>query len=547
MAKAYILLSDFLKKSQHYVDGKMRFSFPHCLDFTNGLNLSKFNDILNHNSACKGIHQIHLGYTYYSCFFQEKITVSFEFAADPADALNNGWLNTCSITSPDGSLIYKFQNEISHDINSSTVKTTLINWDKFRAPFKNSILLQLHSLLNTNPKLFGKDKIDITLDQRLDISNLVSKSNISQDIINSLSSTDIITPQISSEEIQSLLEDTFLIIPESINPECREEYLTGHLYPYPIGFNALKILGLESIKNHLDFSDHFTRFFNAFISEIFSVDFIKSDIRYIDSSTAIVKRLYPLDSTDYFSTLYRTYTNAINRIDNDAFDIKTDKLGLPLYDYPFPFTNPIAFNKGMFLRKWLKSFGICHSIKFENNEGFLSIKLITDNDPNGRSLADFGYGVTQLVSLLLNIEIAISKATFPALYVYEYAARHNFKDVAFRIPPTVIVEEPEIHLHPCYQSKLADMLLEASKLGVRFIIETHSEYLIRRSQILMANFFIDNNKDSIEPFAVHYFPMDNKPYKIEYAQNGMFKNKFGSGFYDESANMAFELFNISSN
>lgn len=51
----------------------------------------------------------------------------------------------------------------------------------------------------------------------------------------------------------------------------------------------------------------------------------------------------------------------------------------------------------------------------------------------------------------------------------------------------VIVEEPESHLHPLAQAKLAELLAAVSaERGVQFIIETHSEHLFRRLQTLMA-------------------------------------------------------------
>ncbi|PVZ52273.1 hypothetical protein C9424_20510 [Arthrobacter sp. H-02-3] len=43
----------------------------------------------------------------------------------------------------------------------------------------------------------------------------------------------------------------------------------------------------------------------------------------------------------------------------------------------------------------------------------------------------------------------------------------------------VMVEQPELHLHPKVQSRLADFFLYA-RPGVKFLIETHSEYLITR-------------------------------------------------------------------
>jgi predicted ATPase len=51
----------------------------------------------------------------------------------------------------------------------------------------------------------------------------------------------------------------------------------------------------------------------------------------------------------------------------------------------------------------------------------------------------------------------------------------------------VIVEEPESHLHPLAQAKLAELLAKVSaERGVQFIVETHSEHLFRRLQTLIA-------------------------------------------------------------
>jgi len=52
---------------------------------------------------------------------------------------------------------------------------------------------------------------------------------------------------------------------------------------------------------------------------------------------------------------------------------------------------------------------------------------------------------------------------------------------------TIVLEEPEIHLHPLAQSILAELFVQVSKSRkVQFIVETHSEHLFRRMQTLMA-------------------------------------------------------------
>ena len=48
---------------------------------------------------------------------------------------------------------------------------------------------------------------------------------------------------------------------------------------------------------------------------------------------------------------------------------------------------------------------------------------------------------------------------------------------------TVILEQPEIHLHPAVQAGLADVLVDAwQKRRVQILLESHSEHLLRRLQ-----------------------------------------------------------------
>ncbi|EDN68786.1 conserved hypothetical protein [Beggiatoa sp. PS] len=51
---------------------------------------------------------------------------------------------------------------------------------------------------------------------------------------------------------------------------------------------------------------------------------------------------------------------------------------------------------------------------------------------------------------------------------------------------TIILEQPEIHLHPSLQSKLADFLICMAKAGKKIIVETHSEHLIKRLYLRVA-------------------------------------------------------------
>lgn len=50
----------------------------------------------------------------------------------------------------------------------------------------------------------------------------------------------------------------------------------------------------------------------------------------------------------------------------------------------------------------------------------------------------------------------------------------------------VYIEQPEIHLHPSAQTKLADVLAEAARRGVRVVVETHSSLLLLAVQTAVA-------------------------------------------------------------
>ena len=165
-------------------------------------------------------------------------------------------------------------------------------------------------------------------------------------------------------------------------------------------------------------------------------------------------------------------------------------------------------------------------------------------------IADKGIGILQVFTLLLKIEIAIIQSQYNELryHLFTYGLNEElfkyFETYNQQHPITVALEEPESHLHPKYQSLLADMFLEANeKYNIHFIIETHSEYLIRKAQVLVAKHQYENeetlNKEN--PFKVYYVPLGDKPYEMEFNADGRFKNEFGKGFFDEASNLVYEI------
>ena len=191
---------------------------------------------------------------------------------------------------------------------------------------------------------------------------------------------------------------------------------------------------------------------------------------------------------------------------------------------------PSAGIADSFLKSWLKKFEIGNSITIESldGEGYY-VKIRTDDDVV--HLADMGMGSIQLVILLLRL-VTIGNRSLRTGESW-----------------WVVIEEPEQNLHPKIQSMLADLFQDFIKTFNRnqhtFIAETHSECLVRRTQVIVKDQSYIDRRDIFKdnPFTTIYFPSERgeQPYKMIYQTDGKFVNDFGEGFFDESENLAFEI------
>lgn len=112
--------------------------------------------------------------------------------------------------------------------------------------------------------------------------------------------------------------------------------------------------------------------------------------------------------------------------------------------------------------KWLKRMKVAERLEVRQQGRSNRYELLIHRDGIACNLRDVGIGVSQVL---------------PVLVVAYFAP----------VGSTVMLEEPEIHLHPLAQSILAELFVSVSKeRNVQFIVETHSEHLFRRMQTLIA-------------------------------------------------------------
>lgn len=253
---------------------------------------------------------------------------------------------------------------------------------------------------------------------------------------------------------------------------------------------------------------------------------IPQSLSYVTTSLVNVKRDYSFDSSDSFANLVKRYFIAQRNYKNSR-------------------ANGILGPEN-FISKWVRILGIGHSVSIEvsNSGSSFVVRLYkSEEDKVGTILAEEGYGITQVVTILIRIETAILESE-KNVDVDE----HELPFCTFSAS-TIAIEEPEVHLHPMLQSKLAELFVDAYRsYNVHFIIETHSEYLIRKLQTLIAK--KELSVDDMTILYVYDADINKRPLytpqvkSIGVEPDGRLTDSFGEGFYDEADRLSMSLLDI---
>jgi hypothetical protein len=166
---------------------------------------------------------------------------------------------------------------------------------------------------------------------------------------------------------------------------------------------------------------------------------------------------------------------------------------------------------------WLKDLNLVHSFHVEPiaKEGGNIYKVNVRRNSNSPNvlITDVGFGVSQIL---------------PAIVLCYYVPEGSI----------IILEQPEIHLHPAVQAGLADVFIDAVQTrNIQIVFESHSEHLLKRLQRRIAEQKItpdttslyfceaDNGSSKLTPLDVNLFgTIENWP-----------KDFFGDQFGEMSA------------
>ena len=112
--------------------------------------------------------------------------------------------------------------------------------------------------------------------------------------------------------------------------------------------------------------------------------------------------------------------------------------------------------------EWMAKFHIAAEVKLERmGPGYFFVQLTNPFSKVPVNLADSGFGGSQVIPIIVEGFFAQQDAL-------------------------ILLEQPEIHLHPRAQGVLGDLLVDIANEGRRLIVETHSEHMLGRIQTNIA-------------------------------------------------------------
>lgn len=459
---------------------------------TKALGLGGYNSVAHEDG------KITMSYRIWCADLQEEIIVTRVFCAKRSDALNEGKLYQLTVEKANGTLIYQEGPESPDGFLIPNPNPIAIK-DQF---FKFYAVGSYLKLMERMPYIIKRE-------------NEANNDGDSKQIIHSQSALSLVKKRLKTADVS---ESEAVLLGKEFHHKTFAEIINATKL---VERDIIRVSDLLKNEEDEDLEEMLDAFTICVVNDACS-PFFTQQIAYINSASAQISRLYPSEDNNKISKALRVF-NERNICYNQYCDISSSS---------------VIHRPGSFMNRWIKKFEIGDSIEVKGTDEGLGLLIFLRNGKTKRLLADEGYGITQLLSLLMHIDNSIPVFFEPYMESLQGEWSHEYK------PQTICVEEPEIHLHPKYQSLLAEMFVEAyQKYNIHFIIETHSEYLIRKLQVMVAD---KENTLTADDVSLNYIDKDengvSKNRQINIDEHGDLSEPFGSGFYDEADILAIQLF-----
>lgn len=188
------------------------------------------------------------------------------------------------------------------------------------------------------------------------------------------------------------------------------------------------------------------------------------------------------------------------------------------------FLNSLRTEQFHNFQKWTKRH-LGFEVEKSLSEGHVSLKIKKDGQDKAVNLSDTGFGYSQILPIVTQLWYITEAENKRGNAMTD---RRN----KFKLPITIAIEQPELHLHPALQAKLMDIIAKiAMEKDVRFVIETHSETIINRIGLLIDKGKVNNKDIEITIFDKKFGDSKTQVLKSTFDEEGYLKD-WPIGFFE---------------
>lgn len=259
----------------------------------------------------------------------------------------------------------------------------------------------------------------------------------------------------------------------------------------------------ENESNEKKIFNKFNKIKNKIEFKFSNIEDLNQSIRekgnyYLQSIVTSISRIFTDydDKINYISS-FRHYPDRTN-YETSKIDLKVGKFGENYEDQIIAWESNKS-EKYKELAVILKNLGLLQEIKSKRLDGG-RYEILIKTKKNGvwSAISDVGFGISQFLPIIV-ADLQLGKGS------------------------TLFIAQPEIHLHPKVQALFGDYIInEMVKNNKKYIIETHSEYLLNRIRLAIAKNTI-TEKD-VKTIYIENNGKKAKHFKLNFLKNGQIKN-----------------------
>lgn len=246
---------------------------------------------------------------------------------------------------------------------------------------------------------------------------------------------------------------------------------------------------------------------------------------WVDGKNYLGKEISSLDGKQTLDVVFEAdrYPDGVNDIFKNSNYVAADRRGPSLYEEKRDrnANNPVGKNGENVLNSIAKNKKLQEKINYW-------VDYIMD----GGGMKVEGEGKDSAVlSLNMTMPNAKDKKRFKAIncgFGYSYVLSIVVNALTME-KGTLVIENPEAHLHPMAQLRLTELLAKMSAKDIQIFIETHSEHIVNGFRIYALRKDIDMNHSDL---SIYFFDDDYTIKHLNVEANGRIKN-WPKGFFDQ--------------